>query len=197
MNEKELIQRIQSGDEEAFKWLVDSYQLMVRNTCYGVVQDFEEAEDVAQQVFIKVYESIDKFRGDAKLSTWLYRIALNKSLNRKKQNRFRGLLSKLSDSFDGGSPDNQARSCSLSEHPDKQMESNESMTQIQEAINQLPGKQKQAFVLHKYEELSHKEIAEIMKTSVSSVESLIFRARKQLRTALLSLYNQHKQQSNL
>lgn len=197
MNEKDLIKRIRRGDEEAFKWLVDTYQVMVRNTCYGVMQDFDEAEDIAQEVFVKVYESIDKFRGDAKLSTWLYRIALNKSLNRKKQNRFRGLLSKLSDSFDGGSAEHQARSCSLSDHPDRQMESSESLTQIQQAISQLPDKQRQAFVLHKYEELSHKEIAEIMKTSISSVESLIFRARKQLRAALLSLYNQHKQQSNL
>jgi len=192
MNEKDLIQRIRRGDEEAFKWLVDTYQVMVRNTCYGVVQDFDEAEDVAQEVFIKVFESIDQFRGDARLSTWLYRIALNKSLNRKKKNKFRGFFSKLSEVFEGGSIVEQERTRVLSDQPDEQMESREAMAQIRDAIDSLPDKQKQAFVLHKYEELPHKEIAEIMQTSISSVESLIFRARKELRKQLLTLYNQHK-----
>ena len=81
MNEQELIQGLREGNETAFKYLVDTYQDRVFNTALGIVQNAEDAEDVAQEVFIQVYRSIHSFKGESKLSTWLYRIATTRSLD--------------------------------------------------------------------------------------------------------------------
>jgi len=82
-----LFERIKNREELAFRELVENYQTMVINTSYGLLQNYNEAEDISQDVFVEVYESIHKFSGDSKLSTWLYRIAINKSINacKKKQ----------------------------------------------------------------------------------------------------------------
>ena len=81
MGEKEMIKAILEGDQKAFKLLVDTYQVMVVNTCHAFIHDRDEAEDIAQDVFIQVFESLGKFRFESKLSTWLYRIAVNRSIN--------------------------------------------------------------------------------------------------------------------
>ena len=81
LNEETLIHQLKAGDEQAFRQLVESYQHLVYNTVLGIVQDVQEAEDVAQEVFIQVYRSISGFRGEAQLSTWLYRIAITKLQN--------------------------------------------------------------------------------------------------------------------
>ncbi|MCK4427954.1 MAG: sigma-70 family RNA polymerase sigma factor, partial [candidate division Zixibacteria bacterium] len=81
MNDEELIQKIIDRDHRAFKWLVDRYQDLVINTCYHLIGNRQDAEDVSQEVFFQVYKSAQKFRREAKLSTWLYRIAVNRSLN--------------------------------------------------------------------------------------------------------------------
>ena len=91
MGEKEMIKAILEGDQKAFKLLVDTYQLMVVNTCHAFVHDRNEAEDIAQDVFIQVFESLGKFRFESKLSTWLYRIAVNRSINHCKSPRGRAI----------------------------------------------------------------------------------------------------------
>ena len=95
MTDQELIDQIQSGSQSAFRHLVDKYQVLVFNTCIGFVGNRQSAEDLSQDVFIETYRSISKFRGEAKLSTWLYRISVNKSLNHirdhKKHNVVRSL----------------------------------------------------------------------------------------------------------
>ena len=83
------IKAILEGDQRAFKDLVDDYKVIIVNTCYAFVHDKDDAEDLAQEVFIQAYESLDKFRGECKLSTWLYRIAVNKAINYKKSVRYR------------------------------------------------------------------------------------------------------------
>ena len=92
MNEFELIQQLRDGDEQAFKFLVETYQDMVFNTALGIVQNVEDAEDVAQEVFIKVFRSIDTFKGESKLSTWIYRITTSCALDlvrgKKSKKRF-------------------------------------------------------------------------------------------------------------
>jgi RNA polymerase sigma-70 factor (ECF subfamily) len=95
LNEIELIQALQEGDKNAFSFLVQTYQHMLFNTVLSIVQQHEEAEDVAQEVFVQAFISIAKFRGDSKISTWLYRIAITKALDhqRKKKSKKRfGLL---------------------------------------------------------------------------------------------------------
>ena len=91
MSEEEMIKAILKGNQKAFKLLVDNYQLMVVNTCHAFVHDRDEAEDIAQDVFIQVFESLGKFRFESKLSTWLYRIAVNRSINHCKSPRGRAI----------------------------------------------------------------------------------------------------------
>jgi RNA polymerase sigma-70 factor (ECF subfamily) len=81
MSDVEIIELLKQGSEQAFKKLVETHQKLVVNTCFGMVHNREDAEDIAQDVFIEVYRNIQKFRADSKLSTWLYRIAVNRSLN--------------------------------------------------------------------------------------------------------------------
>ncbi|MGB2768306.1 MAG: sigma-70 family RNA polymerase sigma factor [Candidatus Zixiibacteriota bacterium] len=185
MKDKELIQKIAAKDHGAFKTLVDRYQTLVINTCYGLLGNRQDAEDVAQDVFFDVYRSADKFRQDAKLSTWLYRIAVNRSLNFIRDNkwsrRIRNLSALLGDETEQvaniPAPD--------SSRPDVALEKKERNVVVQKAIDSLPEKQRTAFVLHKYEGLSYEEIAEVMQRSLSSVESLIHRAKSNLHRELI------------
>ena len=87
MSEKEFIVSLQKGDPLAFKQLVETWQNMVYNTVLSIVQDIQEAEDLSQEVFIQVYQSVKSFRGDSKLSTWLYRIAVSKALDAERKKK--------------------------------------------------------------------------------------------------------------
>ena len=85
MNEWTLIEKLKQGDETAFKEIVDTWQDMVYNTALGIVQNAEDAEDIAQEVFVQVYQSVSSFKGDSKFSTWLYRITITKSLDHQRR----------------------------------------------------------------------------------------------------------------
>ncbi|MFW6369990.1 MAG: RNA polymerase sigma factor [Bacteroidota bacterium] len=184
MIEDQLVKKIKHKDREAFRMLVEQYQVRIRNTCFGFVRNKEDAEDVAQEVFIEVYRSIHKFREDAKLSTWIYRIAVNKSLNfiRSKKRSIWGLL------FQNRKLENSAEVPEeiITEEagPLEKMEKEEDLQLLQESLEALPENQKIAYVLHKIEELPYKEIANVMDVSLSSVESLIFRANKNMKSRL-------------
>jgi len=185
MTETEIIQKLQLGSEQAFKQLVGLYQKRVVNTCFGLVHNTEDAEDIAQEVFIEVFRSIQNFRADAKLSTWLYRIAVNRSLNHIRDNKRR----KWFQSFDDVIKEkNQQLNHYASENPGTELENLQRANILHEAIGSLPENQKTAFTLNKYEDLSYKEIAEIMDTSVASVESLIHRAKLNLQKKLYNCY---------
>ena len=185
MNDRELIQKIAAKDHSAFKALVDRYQTLVINTCYNLLGNRQDAEDVAQEVFFQVYKSAQKFRQEAKLSTWLYRIAVNRSLNFIRDNKRFGWLKSLSSLLE----DNRKRvtdvPASNLDRPDITLEKKERNAIVQKAIDSLPEKQRAAFVLHKYEGMSYQEIAEILHRSLSSVESLIHRAKSNLQKKLL------------
>ena len=185
MNDKELIQKIAAKDHAAFKALVERYQALVINTCYNLLGNRQDAEDVAQEVFFQVYKSAKRFRQEAKLSTWLYRIAVNRSLNFIRNNkRFRWLES-LSSLLEGERQRVSDVSTSNSDRPDVALEEKEQNVIVKKAIDSLPEKQRAAFVLHKYEGLSYQEIAEVLGRSLSSVESLIHRAKLNLQRKLL------------
>ena len=182
MNEHELIQGLRKGDELAFKYLVDNYQDRVYNTAIGIVQNAQDAEDVAQEVFIQVYRSIHNFKGESKLSTWLYRIATTRSLDllrsRKSKKRF-GLIQRLFG--EGNEPLYELPDFN---HPGIALDRKENAAKLFKAIGQLPENQKVAFTLHKVEDLSYQEISEVMRTSVPAVESLMHRAKQNLRKML-------------
>lgn len=180
--------KLEIGKEDpiSLKSIVDQYQDLVLNTCYYMLHNRQDAEDVSQEVFIQVYKSIDSFRHEAKLSTWLYRIAINRSLNFIRDHRKSKLL--LAVGFLFGDEPGQLIEISAPDscRPDIALEDQETRQVIQKALDSLPAKQRAAFILHKYERLSHQETAEILNCSVSSVESLIHRARTGLQKRLIS-----------
>ena len=190
MEDIEIINHILGNREIGFKTLVVKYQLMVVNTCYGFVHNREDAEDIAQEVFIEVHKSIHKFRKEAKISTWLYRISVNKSLNFIRDNKKNTWFQSLDILFNSEKKTGKVIELSnpVNDTPDKIIENKETADFIYEAISTLPENQKVAFTLHKYEDLSYKEIAEVMELSLSSVESVLFRAKKNLQTKLIKQY---------
>lgn len=187
MSDQEIIRALQQKSETAFRTLVDQYKDRMYNTCLGLLQNPEEAEEAAQDVFIEVYKSVGKFRGDAKLSTWMYRIATTKSLERirkqKTQKRFA-----FFQSLTGGDKDYETTRHATFEHPGVLLEHKEQAQTLFSTIKTLPENQRIAFTLHKVEGLPYQEIAEVLGTSVSSVESLMFRARKSLQQKLKTYY---------
>lgn len=187
MSENQLISALKEGSESAFRKLVEENQDRVYNTCLGLLQNEFDAEETAQDVFIEVHRSIKKFRGESKLSTWLYRIATTKSLElirkNKRQKRFAFLQSLAGNDKEGDSL-KQAHFV----HPGIQMEQKENAAALFHAIAKLPETQKVAFTLHKIEGLAYQQISEVMDTSISSVESLMFRARKNLQQTLKVYY---------
>ena len=173
--------------EEQFKKIVCEYQEMVINTCYRFVFNREDAEDLAQEVFVEVYRSLEQFRAESKLSTWIYRIAVTKSLDHlrrmKRIKRF-GALKRII-----GVNDPVAEIAAPSgDTPEKNLEDNERSAILLNALSLLPDNQKAAFLLSKQEGYSNQEIADILKTSVSAVESLVHRAKKNLHDRLYAYY---------
>lgn len=187
MGEAEIIKKLQKGDEKAFRQLVEKYQQIVVNTCFGLVHNTEDAEDIAQDVFIEVFRSIHKFRADSKISTWLYRIAVNRSLNFIRDNKRRKWIRSV-DETNGSDNKDAYKISGEADSPDTDMENSQRTALLHEAIDSLPKTQRVAFTLNKYEDLSYKEISEIMQVSLSSVESLIHRAKKNLQKKLYACY---------
>ncbi len=185
-----IIDNILNNKSAGFKALIDKYQLLVVNTCYGFVHNREDAEDIAQEVFIEVHRSLHKFRKESKLSTWLYRISSNKSLNFIRDNKKNSWFQSLDILFSSEKNTGKVIELSDSENniPDNIIENKETGKVINEAISSLPKNQNVAFTLYKYEDLSYKEISEVMELSLSSVESLLFRAKKNLQEKLIKHY---------
>ena len=190
MNDRELIQKIAQKDHSAFKVLIDRYQALVINTCYHLLGNRQDAEDVAQEVFLQVYKSAGKFRQEAKLSPWLYRIAVNRSLNFLRDNKWSRWLKSLTSLLEDEREQALDLPASNSDRPDIALENKERDMIVQKAIDSLPRKQKAAFVLHKYEGLSYQEIAEILEYSLSAVQSLIHRAKLNLQKKLVGYLEQ-------
>ena len=187
MNERELIALLKKKDREAFKTIVETWQGMVYNTALGLLQNAEDAEDTAQEVFIQVYESISTFKEESKFSTWLYRITVSKSLDhirkKKRKKRF-AFIQSLYGKNDGlmvEPPDFF--------HPGVSLENKENAAVLFEAIGKLSPNQRTAFILNKLESLSYVEIGEIMKLSDSAVDALLQRAKKGLQKYLKDYYS--------
>jgi RNA polymerase sigma-70 factor (ECF subfamily) len=181
LNQSEITDQLKKGNQSAMAELIDETGGQIINLCYNFVHNKQDAEDIAQEVFIEVWHSINKFNGKSKLTTWIYRIASNRSIDFLRKNK-----KHLSDI------DISKAEFRLSEdsNPQLSMEEREMGQILLKAIDQLPDNQKKALVLSKFEEKSYKEISEILKKSVSSVESLIFRANSNLKKIILKDYPQ-------
>lgn len=185
-SDEELVRRVTTKDEDAFRILYDRHGNKVFNLTYRYVGSYHDAEELTQDIFIKIYKFCQKFRGESKFATWLYRIAVNacKNYKRKKQ----PAVVSIDDpeiSTDISTPASAEPSAILAEKRKKAI--------IQQAIDSLSPDQKTAFILSKYEGYSYAEIAEIMKISVSAVGVLLYRAKQELKKRLLP----HKQRGEL
>ena len=190
MEDYQIIEAIKQGNEKAFHSLVDRYQQMVVNTSNSLVHSYNDAEDIAQDVFIEIFRKSSQFRGASSLKTWIYRITINRSLNFIRDNKKRSLLRKLEDLVSSGE---QSRTVtrSIADNPVKKIENQQKAKIIHQAIDSLPEKQRIAFTLNKYEDLSYKEISEVMDMSLSAVEALIHRAKKNLQKKLWDCYKKN------
>jgi RNA polymerase sigma-70 factor, ECF subfamily len=183
MNEEELVSALKNGDRNAYRLFVHSYQEKIINTCYSFLKNMEEAEDLAQEIFIELLTAIQEFREDSKLSTWIYRISVNRSLNRirklKRQSFFQSINPFTNQDIMGRTTEN----------PENDLKEKELNNALDIAMRSLSDKQRTAFSLNRYQDLSYKEISEIMNLSVASVESLIFRAKEKLKLLMKEFLN--------
>lgn len=191
MDERILIDLITKGDHYAFSILVNEYKNKIFSTTLGIVQQFEDAEDITQEVFIEIFQSIVFFKGESKLSTWIYRITITKSLEhlrkKKRKKRFAPVFSLFS-------KNNVLQEINKDhfQHPGVELENKERAVILFKAIDKLAKNQKTAFLLHKTEQLSYIEIAEIMQITIPSVESLMFRAKQNLQKQLSYYYEKNE-----
>ncbi len=173
-----------------FDVIYETYKTKVFNTAIGYLQNQEDAEEITQDVFVEVYRSAVKFEGKSSLGTWIYRITINKSLdfikNKNRKKRFAFLSSLFNDAGElkHDAPDFY--------HPGVILENKEKSAVLFKAVDTLPEKQKTAFILSKLEGLSYVEISEVMETSVSSVESLLFRAKQNLQKELSTFFKEER-----
>lgn len=187
MNQPELVLLLQQGDESAFKKLVDEWQNMVYNTAVSIVQNEDDADDITQEVFIQVYQSVSSFKGESKFSTWLYRVTVSKALDHEKKKKRKKRFGFVQSLF-GGDGEEQVHAVEFN-HPGVQLEKKEKAGELFNALKKLPDKQRIAFTLHKLEGQSYQEVAEIMNTTLYAVESLMSRAKTNLKKELNSYYN--------
>jgi RNA polymerase sigma-70 factor (ECF subfamily) len=180
---------VKAGDDASFDLLLQKYRRPLVNFLYRMVRDTATAEDLAQEVFLRVYRARKQYSPSAKFTTWLFRIATNLALNSVRDNRHR----QKDVSIDAASsPDEDAAPMQL---PAPEMRIDEHMIErdradyIRKVISELPEKQRVAVLLHKYEEMDYAEIARILECSESALKSLLFRAYETLRVQLAPLVN--------
>ncbi len=188
MSDHQLIQGIKNKEEDAFRKFVDKYQQMVINVANSFVHDYDDSLDIAQEVFIKVYDTIEKFREQSKISTWLYRITVNKSLNFIRDKKRKNIFSSLDLLFDNPVESSEDNFQDITYNMEDEMEDEESKKALMEAISNLPKKQKIAITLNKLEEIPYKEVAKIMDISVSETGVLINRAKKKIEKRLIKYF---------
>ncbi|MEM6724086.1 MAG: RNA polymerase sigma factor [Bacteroidota bacterium] len=183
------IQLLQKGHPGAFKQLVDQYKDLLLNTCYRFVQNREDAEDLAQDVFIEVHRSIHHFRGDSSLKTWLYRIAVTKSLDHLRKQQKRKTHQLTDEQL------NLLKADHLTDNDNEQLSIR--LKALKKAMTRLNENQRTAFTLNKYEGLTALEIAEIMNLKKSGVDALIHRAKAKLRKELEKIVSQKSQKAQV
>lgn len=184
--EKDIINQILQGDKDKFRILVEQYQQMVFKICLGFLHNKDDADDLTQDIFIQAYLSLYSFKGKAAFSTWLYRIAVNASLNYIRKSSKNFILQRIDTIFGTGKVKEISLPVSDMENPEDVLIRQEHVEWLQRALDALPENQRTAIVLSKYDDLSQKEIAEIMNISEGAVEALIQRAKKNLREKLSS-----------
>jgi RNA polymerase sigma-70 factor (ECF subfamily) len=184
MDEKDLVRQSKEGDEEAFGVLVKKYKTKMYHLAYSLTQDAQVADDLAQEVFIKAYFALDKFRGKSEFGTWIYRIAVNhcrdflRKKNRMTQIPLENIIGKISAQEDEILPE------------EKEQEEAQRRKVVHAAIQTLPDKYRVILSLRDIQDFSYNEIAKILVISPGTVDSRLHRARKMLRKKLEPFFSQ-------
>ena len=188
----QLMLDVKAGDEASFELLLHRYRTPLVNFLYRMVRNREQAEDLAQEVFLRVYRAREDYVPSAKFTTWLFRIATNLALNSVRDTRYRKLEVSI-DAPISEAEDGDERTLDIPEkHPniEQHLVEDARRKMIRHAIDKLPEKQRAAVLLHKYQELDYAEIAKILACSESALKSLLFRAYESLRVELAPLVAQ-------
>lgn len=183
MSETELIQQLINGNEIAFREIYDRFGKKIFNTCLNHLQNTEEAEDITQEVFVEVFLSIHKFNQDSSLSTWIYRIAINKCIDQIRSKGRKKRFAFLTSLFNPQTG-MELKNISSFDHPGMELEKKEDAQLLFKAIQLLPENQRSAFILTQIEDHSQKEAAAILNITEKALESLIQRAKTNLRKHL-------------
>jgi len=184
----QLMLDVKAGDEASFELLLRKYRTPLVNFLYRMVRDVGVAEELAQEVFLRVYRAREDYAPSAKFTTWMFRIATNLALNSVRDNRYRRMEISMDQSADSGEED--ARPLEVPDRAptvEQELVARSRAEMILRAIHALPEKQRAAVLLHKYQELDYDEIARVLECSESALKSLLFRAYETLRVELAPL----------
>jgi RNA polymerase sigma-70 factor (ECF subfamily) len=184
LNDAQIMLRVKGGDEAAFEYLVQKYRRPMLSFMYRMAHNSAVAEDLAQEVFLRVYRSREKYEASAKFSTWLYRIASNLAVNHARDTRHQ----RPENTVSLDEPDQE--SGLTMDLPDNSLTAEEAIVRrerlaaIRQRVEALPERQKMALIMHKYQQMDYRQIAEVLKLSESAIKSLLFRAYETLRVQL-------------
>lgn len=186
----EWVQRVRNGETDAFEILIQRHQKPIFNLLYRWLGDIEEASDAAQEVFLSAYRAIQDFRGDALFSTWLYRIAVNQAMNRRK--RLAVDLSRRA-AIDSNDPEEAHDPLADLPHPGpdpaQAAEQKEAHVRVQQGLNSLQEEEALIILLHDFQDLPYEEIGRVLKVPVGTVKSRLHRARLALKVKLAPYYD--------
>jgi RNA polymerase sigma-70 factor (ECF subfamily) len=184
LTDAEVMLRVKAGDDSAFDYLVQKYRRPIINFMYRMAHNSASAEDLAQEVFLRVYRSRASYEASAKFTTWLYRIATNLGMNYVRDTRHERPENTMnldeSDEDTGQTPDLADKTPTVEEN----IMQRERLKAIRQKVEALPERQKMAVLMHKYQQMDYRQIAEVLKLSESATKSLLFRAYETLRTEL-------------
>ena len=184
LSDADVMLRVKKGDESAFTFLVQKYRRPIVGFLYRMCHNPSTAEELAQEVFLRVYRSRETYEANAKFTTWLYRIATNLAVNYARDTRHERpeVTVRLDepDQESGTTPDLADDTLSAEE----QLVRRERLAAIRSKVNALPERQRMAVIMHKYQQMDYRQIAEVLKLSESATKSLLFRAYETLREQL-------------
>jgi len=188
LTDAEIVERFKNGEKWVFDILVERYAGKAYQIAYGILGSKEDAEEVAQDGFVRIYKALGKFRGESEFTTWMYRIIVNLARNKYRWNKSRGAQKNISiqapTTSDESSPSLEMKLPDESIAPDEEAELNELQSSVYEEMNRLPELYREALVMRNIEQLSYEEIARILGCKLGTIKSRIARAREELRKRL-------------